>query len=497
MIRTLALLLASSGLSWGITAQQYVDQKFGVMFNMGISTFCCAGNEISGTIPGASVFNPTALNIDQWLDNATLAGARYVMLTTKYHMGFALWPTAVAVSGHSPYGVAQTSWYSSNGNYDIVGNFSTKARARGLNVVLYFSIWDRQYEALSGTTAFSNSAAYITMIEAQLHELLTNYGTIDAIWTDGWGWNDSVGKYANIPYATIHDYIKSLQPNCLLIENSHTHPTITSEIETYELGNEPAITAGNTRLSEANYATQCGTPPPDYNWVSGDPQCPPYRMAGQWFNANNNSASFLLGVGVDTTGKVPIDQINNLKEIVAYHSAFSVGKSATVSSTDTADGTQAAALTDGNYEVPTGAIGSLFPFLWAPGVGTAGEYAEVDLGTIKRLTKVEAFNRRDCCEGGLRDLVITAYDAAHTLTYTSSTLNPSNSEGSGCSSGPAILGVDLSPSNITGRYVRVTHSTADTCGFAMGELSVRASNPIPATGSTMSGSVVSSGAILQ
>lgn len=482
-------LLVFPATARALTPQQYADQGFGVFYNLGMSTFCCSGNEFA-TPPAVNTFNPSSLNVDQWLDAAAGTGARYVMFSAKYHMGFAMWPTLVGAAGHAPYGIAQTTWYTNAGNYDIVGHFVSGARSRGLNVVIYFSIWDLEYEALSGTTALTDSASYIAMIKGQLHELLTNYGPIDAIWTDAWGWNDAVGKYSKIPYATINDYIKSIQPDCLLVENSHGHPTSTSDIETYELGNEAGIPSGNTRPSEATYATQCGTPPPDYNWISGDPMCPAYRMAGQWINSNANNGSYLLGMGVDTTGNVPSDQIANLREIVAYRNAFSIGKSVTVSSTDTTDGTQAAAVTNGIFEVPTSAIGGLFPFLWAPGVGTAGEYAEVDLGTLKQLTKIEAFNRRDCCEGGFRDIVITAYDAAHSLVYTSATLNPLNAQGSGCGSGPKSLGVDLTAAQ--GRYVRLTHSTADSCGFAVAELSVRATDPVdppPPSGSMISGQV--------
>ena len=40
-----------------------------------------------------AVFNPDALDAEQWVTAAQDAGARYIVLVAKHHDGFCLWPT--------------------------------------------------------------------------------------------------------------------------------------------------------------------------------------------------------------------------------------------------------------------------------------------------------------------------------------------------------------------------------------------------------------------
>ena len=52
-----------------------------------------------------SLFAPTDLDVDQWMDAIPIAGMRAVILTAKHHDGFCLWPTAT--TSHS---VAASAW---------------------------------------------------------------------------------------------------------------------------------------------------------------------------------------------------------------------------------------------------------------------------------------------------------------------------------------------------------------------------------------------------
>lgn len=298
----------------GPTALQaaYLAQQFGMFLHYNMSTFV----DVEWADPNIDVdtFAPTGLDINNWMDAAVSAGMKYAVLTAKHHDGFALWPTAYAVGGYDPYGIGSTAWYASSA-IDIVDEFATQCAAHSINPCLYFSIWDRTYEARSDKTAAGDPAAYIAMIEAQLSELLTNYGNITAIWTDGWGWQADTG-YTNIPYATISNYIKSIQPNCMLVENAHTHPSVTSEIETYEQ-NETFDLNGNTRPSEV-----CSSIRVNERWFyrSTDGQADADIKTAVSLNAliqtyNGNNANYLLNVTPTTAGVLPEAQVTRLAQL--------------------------------------------------------------------------------------------------------------------------------------------------------------------------------------
>jgi alpha-L-fucosidase len=285
------------------------------MIHWSMSTF--TGTDPASPDLDINTFAPTGLDIDQWLDACVSAGMNYVTLISKHHDGFALWPTTFAVDGYDPYSIAETTWYANNGSPDVVGLFVTKCRTRGLNPCLYFSMWDTTWETRTGTDETNNAAGYLAMIQAQLTELLTNYGDITALWFDGWG--NGLG-HEEIQFTVIYEFIKNLQPNCLVLDNCHDHPPLTSEIEVYEApSSDGSIQPGNTRLSE------------EVNKI---------RSSGGWFynqsldqtsatlrsvenilaavsNANNNNGTYLLAITPSTAGALPAAQVTRLGELGA------------------------------------------------------------------------------------------------------------------------------------------------------------------------------------
>lgn len=281
-----------------------------MLITWGLPTFYGSLNPPAGE--DVDTFSPTGLDVGQWLDAIVSSGAKYAVFDAKHRQGFAMWPTSYAVPGHSPYSVAETAWYAANGSPDIVDLFVTGCRQRGLHPCLYFSVRDLTWQAWTGTDETTNAAGYIDMIETQLAELLTNYGDIYAIWFDDWNW--SLG-YEEIPFETLYNHIKGLQPNCIVNDNNHNHPS-ESEVEIYEKG-YPLIPDGNT--DPAEYAT---TVRADGTWwyFSTDDQTDSALRTLAGINslkaaANGNNGSFLLGVTVGTDGVLPTAQVSRLAEL--------------------------------------------------------------------------------------------------------------------------------------------------------------------------------------
>ncbi|KAK6119913.1 hypothetical protein DH2020_046345 [Rehmannia glutinosa] len=118
------------------------------------------------------VFNPTALNATQWVNVAKNSGFSRVILTTKHHDGFCLWP-----SEYTDYSVKSSPW--KNGTGDVVKDLADAARIGGVQLGLYLSPWDR-HEPFYGKTLEYNEY-YL----GQMTELLTRYGEITEVWLDG------------------------------------------------------------------------------------------------------------------------------------------------------------------------------------------------------------------------------------------------------------------------------------------------------------------------
>jgi alpha-L-fucosidase len=78
----------------------WMDLKFGMFIHFGINTYY--GLEWSDGTLDPSAFNPTGLDTDEWCRTARNAGMKYIVLVTKHHDGFCLWPTALPIIRSNP-----------------------------------------------------------------------------------------------------------------------------------------------------------------------------------------------------------------------------------------------------------------------------------------------------------------------------------------------------------------------------------------------------------
>lgn len=176
----------------------FVNLRFGMFLHFNMGTFHDA--EWVDPNQDPKTFAPTALDCGQWADAAKAAGMRFGVLTTKHHDGFCLWPSKL-----TRYTVASSSY-----RHDVVAQYVSAFRSRGLVPALYFSIWDRTQGVASGSV----SRADLDYVKGQLTELLTGYGEIPALVIDGWSWQMGLRE---VPYGEIRDHIRSLQPQCAVV----------------------------------------------------------------------------------------------------------------------------------------------------------------------------------------------------------------------------------------------------------------------------------------
>jgi len=117
---------------------------------------------------------------DAWADLFARSGAGYVVLVTKHHDGFLLWPSDVP-NPHIP------DWKASR---DIVGELSAAVRARGLRFGVYYSGIDwtfRHFDMNNFMDLFrmipGEAEGYIEYADAHYKELIDRYRP-DYLWND-------------------------------------------------------------------------------------------------------------------------------------------------------------------------------------------------------------------------------------------------------------------------------------------------------------------------
>ena len=284
----------------------YVAQKFGMFIHFGMSTFARYQYpdphgewELGSEDP--NLFHPDSLNCGQWADIAKSAHCKYVVLTAKHHGGFCLWPSNGPWSAQ-PHGIAQSSWYSENGQRDICREFVDSVRSRGMEPGFYYSVRDE------------TNPPTIAMVMGQLRELLSNYGDIKVIWFDGWGW--WVGYY-KVPFEPIaqlvHQLNDSLGHHTIISENNHKFKMWNTEIVQYEIPIDGPPLAGNNLPSEGNEPIRA-----DKSWFwhpMNTTLLNTQFIINRIHNANAVNATYLLDLTPDTTGLIPQEQVQAMKDI--------------------------------------------------------------------------------------------------------------------------------------------------------------------------------------
>lgn len=128
----------------------------------------------------AELFNP-----DQWAEMFKRAGAKYVVLTSKHHDGFTLWPSAESWNWNS---------VDLGPHRDLCGELNNSVKSKGLHMGFYYSL----YEWFNPLYR-SNLTKYIDdhMI-MQLEDLVTRYKP-DILWSDG-EWNHSCETWNSMKF---------------------------------------------------------------------------------------------------------------------------------------------------------------------------------------------------------------------------------------------------------------------------------------------------------
>jgi alpha-L-fucosidase len=133
-------------------------------------------------------FNPDLYNPVEWVRAAKNAGMKYIVITSKHHEGFCLWD-----SKYTNYKAPKTP-----AGRDLLRPLVEAARAEGIKIGFYYSLLDWHHpdytvdrcHPMWGNKEFMEKAKgrdfrkYQEYLHNQVRELLTEFGTIDALFMD-------------------------------------------------------------------------------------------------------------------------------------------------------------------------------------------------------------------------------------------------------------------------------------------------------------------------
>jgi alpha-L-fucosidase len=302
----------------------FQEARFGLFIHWGVYSLLGDGEWVMNNrqIPAGDYeklpasFNPTQFDAAAWVALAKAAGVRYITITSKHHDGFAMFDSRV-----SDYDIVERTPY----GRDVLKALAEECRRQGITLFFYYSQLDWHHPdyfprgrtgRAAGRPERGEWNRYIDYMNAQLAELLTNYGEVGGIWFDGmWDQPDAPWRLEE-SYALIH----RLQPAALVGSNHHHAPFPGEDFQMFEKDLPGANTAGfnQTSISELPLET-CETINDSWGFrLTDDRHKSTRQLVAYLARAAGMDANFLLNVGPMPNGRIQPEFETRLREVGAW-----------------------------------------------------------------------------------------------------------------------------------------------------------------------------------
>jgi alpha-L-fucosidase len=263
----------------------------------------------------ADQFNPTNFDAVAWAKAAKAAGVKYIVITSKHHDGFAMYPTKL-----SDWSISRTPF-----KRDPLKELAAACKKEGIRFCLYFTIMDWHSADWGVRRAWNDVAAasghepdmdrFEDYMKGQLKEIITRYHP-GLIWFDGnWEkpWTAKRGQ-------EIYDYVRSLQPD-IIINNRVGKPESTPGggfAKTGEVGDygTPEQTIPPTGFGPGVYWESCMTMNNHWGFNKADQNFKSTQtLVRNLIDCASKGGNYLLNVGPTSEGIIPTPEVERLKEM--------------------------------------------------------------------------------------------------------------------------------------------------------------------------------------
>lgn len=384
------------------TAWMRMERSFFLHF--GPNTF--RGVEWGDGHESPAIFNPTALDAEQWVRTVKEGGGRMIVLVCKHHDGFNLWPTR-----YSDHSVAASPWRGGKGN--LVREVANAAHKYGIELGVYLSPADLyqlrtnpnnpagfygnesakqrsviptdpasfQKNPANGRKPTPGFGSYTYDVDDynryflnELYELLTEYGPIREVWFDGANPDPSVSE--TYDYNAWYDMIRQLQPQAIIFGKGPDGRWIGNEggigrttewsviplptkpedcrwpdLQDYNLGGRDRLKPGSYLWwysAETNLPILYG-----WFWAPRKPSRNGSDLVDTYYTSVGRNGTWILNLSPDSRGLIPDDQVEHVRlmgRVVRETFAKNLAAGGVLTADSSAKGHAAALALDGSLD---------------------------------------------------------------------------------------------------------------------------------------------------
>lgn len=304
-VRCEELKLSDEDMKW------WRDAKIGMFVHWGLYSILGRGEWVrhNEQIPWdeykalANEFNPKDFDMHEWTELAKEFGAKYMVMVTRHHDGFALWDSKGSYENFTSAATASKR--------DFVREYADACREAGLKLGFYYSPMDWRFPGYFHPEEMPESAQELkAQCYAQVEELCRDYGPVDILWYDG-AWlahkgSDTTSAWLWEP-VKLNKMARKYNPKTIMNPRSGWEGNFYCDEGSHE------IEGGIIPVPwEKNMCVCSGT---SWGWMADDPVSDFDWLIHMLVDVICRDGNLLLNVGPDKDGHIPEPVKERMRQI--------------------------------------------------------------------------------------------------------------------------------------------------------------------------------------